>query len=143
MMVRTGSLLVTAALALVGAGCDKPSEDDCKKAVAHIRKLHGTDREDPSVERAAIRSCRGNASKETVKCINNAQDVAALRACEGDLYEKMFGDEPVETDKPAAPAPAPAAPPSPTAPAPPAGTAPAVPPAAPAAPTAPTTPPAQ
>jgi len=143
MMVRSGCLLVAAVMALGGAACNKPSEGDCKKAVARIRKLHGTEREDPSVERAAIRSCRGSGSKEAIKCIGNAEDLEALRACEGDLYEKMYGDEPIET-APAKPAPAPTAPaPAPTAPTPaPAATAPA--PQVPApAPATPTTPPAK
>jgi hypothetical protein len=78
-------------------GCDKPSEDDCKAAVARIQKLHGNERDDPALERAAIRSCRGSASKESVSCIIRAENVEALQACEGGLYEKMYGDEPVKT----------------------------------------------
>ena len=70
-------ILLVAALGLYGAACDKPSEDDCKAAVARIRMLHGNENDDPSIERAAIRSCRGSASKDSVKCIINAKDVEA------------------------------------------------------------------
>jgi len=103
MMIR---VLLVALLALAGAaGCNKPSESDCKKAVEHIRKLHGTEHEDPSIERAAVRSCRGNASKDAVKCILAAQDEAGLQACEGGLYEQMF-PEPVKVpEHPATPTP--------------------------------------
>jgi len=95
--MKAALMLVVAALSLLGAACDKPSEDDCQAAVARIRKLHGNENDDVSIEKAAVRSCQGSASKDSVKCIINAQDIKALQACEGGLYEKMYGDEPIET----------------------------------------------
>jgi hypothetical protein len=93
-------MLLVAALGLFGAACDKPSEDDCKAAVSRIRKLHGNENDDPGIERAAIRSCRGSASKDSVKCIINAKDIEGLKSCEGGLYEKMYGAEPVKPAEP-------------------------------------------
>jgi hypothetical protein len=94
--MKVASWLVGSLLLLGGAACDKPSEDDCKEAVGRIRKLHGNERDDPAVERAAIRSCRGSASKESVNCIKKAETVDQLKECEGGLYEKLF-PEPVKT----------------------------------------------
>ncbi|HTM21797.1 MAG TPA: hypothetical protein VL172_14855 [Kofleriaceae bacterium] len=117
------ALYLAAALALLGAACNKPSEDDCKAAVARIRKLQGNERDDPAIERAAIRSCRGSASKKSVRCILEANTMEDLKKCEGGLYEKMYGDEPVKTDNPAKTEP-PKTPPAGTPPPPPAGTPP-------------------
>jgi hypothetical protein len=83
--------LVAVPLAL-GTGCNRPSEADCKKAVTNIRKLTKTDRDDFGVKpEAAIRSCRGNADKASVKCIGKAETLADLEKCEGDFAQSMLG----------------------------------------------------
>ncbi len=152
-----GALLCLVSL----AGCDKPSEGDCKKAIANIRRLLGTDNltEDAGQSAAWIRSCRGNAKRSSVKCAMEASTVDQLRRC-GLLADADFADleepaRPAPVDAAAAPPPSPdAGPAAPTdgdagppprrpvaAPRPsPAAGAPAAP-ATPAAPVAPTAPP--
>ncbi|MCL4224674.1 MAG: hypothetical protein KJZ91_09460 [Myxococcales bacterium] len=106
-----GALLCLVSL----AGCDKPSEGDCKKAIANIRRLLGTDNltEDAGQSAAWIRSCRGNAKRSSVKCAMEASTVDQLRRC-GLLADADFAD----LEEPARPAPVDAAaapPPSPDA----------------------------
>ncbi|MBE7448761.1 MAG: hypothetical protein HS111_07695 [Kofleriaceae bacterium] len=105
-----GALLCLVSL----AGCDKPSEGDCKKAIANIRRLLGTDNltEDAGQSAAWIRSCRGNAKRSSVKCAMEASTVDQLRRC-GLLADADFAD----LEEPARPAPvdAAAAPPPPDA----------------------------
>ncbi len=144
-----GALLCLVSL----AGCDKPSEGDCKKAIANIRRLLGTDNltEDAGQSAAWIRSCRGNAKKSSVKCAMEASTVDQLRRC-GLLADEDFAElaepaRPAPVDAAAAPSPSPdAGPAAPTdgdagatggsaAPSPAAGE-----PATPAAPVAPTAP---
>lgn len=75
-----------------GTGCNRPSEEDCKKAVTNIRKLTNTERDDFGVKpEAAIRSCRGNADKKSVKCAMNAKTLEDLEKCEGGIAESMMG----------------------------------------------------
>lgn len=80
--------MVIAALGLVGAsalgaGCNKPSEESCRKALGNLRQLLGTDKltlEQGSLE-GEIRRCRGGSSKKSVECAINAKTVEELRAC--------------------------------------------------------------
>lgn len=74
-------LLALAMFALVG--CSKPSEGDCKRAIANIRALLGTDKltEDSGQNSAWVRSCRGSAKKESVKCAMEASTVEQLKRC--------------------------------------------------------------
>jgi hypothetical protein len=95
-------LIVAIGLGLfVAAGaCNKPSEADCKKAINNIRKIKNFDPPSDAEMAAAVRTCRGNATKESVSCFMNAANAAELRECEGDIYEKMGGDETPEAAKP-------------------------------------------
>jgi hypothetical protein len=70
------------ALIVFLVACNKPSEGDCRKAVQRIRELQGTANiEGASDIEAAVRSCRGNASKESVKCAMEASSLEALERC--------------------------------------------------------------
>jgi hypothetical protein len=77
-------IAMVAALGLVAglSGCEKPSDADCRKALANIRHLTGTDQTSTGGElEAAVRSCRGNGKKKTVKCAIEATTLDELRAC--------------------------------------------------------------
>ena len=65
------------------AACDKPSEADCKKAIANIRVLVGTDKmtEDTGQSAAWVRSCQGSAKKSSVKCAMEASTLDQLKRC--------------------------------------------------------------
>ncbi len=65
------------------AACDKPSEGDCKKAIANIRALLGTDKmtDDAGETAAWVRSCRGSAKKSTVHCAMEASTIDQLKRC--------------------------------------------------------------
>jgi len=74
-------LLALTMVALVG--CKKPSEGDCKRAIANIRALLGTDKltEDSGQNSAWVRSCRGSAKKESVQCAMEASTLDQLKRC--------------------------------------------------------------
>jgi hypothetical protein len=71
--------------AVLAAACEKPKEEDCQRAVDNIRKLYGTDNSTQGVQpRAAVRACRGSATRESVRCVAAAQSLEQLAACTGD-----------------------------------------------------------
>jgi hypothetical protein len=70
------------AFLLLLVGCNKPSESDCRKAIENIRRLTETDKIQGTDDiEAAVRSCRGNASKESVKCAIEASSREQLVRC--------------------------------------------------------------
>ena len=76
---------VVVAVAL-GAGCNKPAESDCRRAVQRIRELTGTAHEEAKNEvEAAVRSCRGNGTKESVKCAIEASSLGLPRQISMDV----------------------------------------------------------
>jgi hypothetical protein len=82
--VMIHSLLLALLLAPALGGCSKAKEEDCKQAVANIRRLYGTHAFSQEVTpQAMIRSCRGSASPEAVKCFIAAQSKEDLSKCEG------------------------------------------------------------
>jgi hypothetical protein len=99
----------------LGAGCNKPSEENCRKALSNIRHLLGTEhlsQADQTVE-GEVRRCRGGSKRVSVDCAIKATTLDELRAC------KLI-DIPATVTPAAAPAAPtdPAAAPAPTAPAP-------------------------
>ena len=129
---------VVLGLLMLAGACDKPSEENCRKALSNVRALLGTGSPEADVQ-GDVRRCRGGSNKKTVDCAMHATSIDQLKACgffkvppkkEGDAGS---GSAPSAPAAPAGTAPAPAAPapaePAPTAPA---GTAPAPAPAAPA-----------
>ncbi len=86
------TLLIAAAASAMG--CNKPTDDECRKAVSNIRRLTGTANSSFGADpQAAIRSCKGNASKESVHCMMNAKTVEDLQKCEGEASEKFIKAE--------------------------------------------------
>jgi hypothetical protein len=70
------------AIALL-AGCNKPSNEACKKAILNIKHLHGTDTlSDQSDVDGEVRRCRGGSTQEAVACATAAQTIEELDKCE-------------------------------------------------------------
>jgi len=67
-----------------GFGCKaKPSEKACREAIENIRRISGQDANDVGADPvAAVRSCRGNSSKEAVECMRVAKTITDLEKCE-------------------------------------------------------------
>jgi len=95
--------------ALMVACTARPSQEACEKAVLNIRKITGQTRSEPdAVERAAVRSCRAQSSRDTVDCYVHAQTVDALYACGGEMAEelrKARAKQSQESGQPPAPSP--------------------------------------
>jgi hypothetical protein len=74
--------LVFAVVLVIGCST-KPSADDCRKAIANMQRLMGTDnmRDDGRIE-GEVRRCRGGSSKKAVACALKAQTLDDLRHCE-------------------------------------------------------------
>ena len=72
-------LVATAALALA-AGCNKPSKDECRKAIENMRVLMGTEMLNTDVE-GEVRRCNGGSSKAAVDCATKATSLDQLRDC--------------------------------------------------------------
>ena len=120
-------LLVLAALAPLGAGaCNKPTPEDCRKAITNVERLLGTEAAARSADNdGEVRRCRGGSTQENVACAIKATTVEELKAC------KLWGSKARSITEPSAPtpsAPTPSAPtpsaPTPSAPTPAPGTPP-------------------
>jgi hypothetical protein len=112
MMHRSIFAILFACAAVFSTACQKPQEEDCKRAVANIRNVYGTAQFSHGVPpQAAVRSCRGSATKESVRCIIAAKTVEDLGACTGggEFLDAMKGQAP-QAPAPAQPQQAPAAP---------------------------------
>lgn len=71
---------VVLGLLMLAGACDKPTEENCRKALANVRSLLGT--ESPESDLAGdIRRCKGGSSKKTVECAMNATSLDQLKAC--------------------------------------------------------------
>lgn len=74
---------VAALTAWILVGCNKPSSEDCEKALQNIQRILHTDNLGTTASlQAEIRSCRGSSSKKAVACTIEAKTVADLNACD-------------------------------------------------------------
>lgn len=74
--------LAAPVLAASGAGCNKPTPDDCRKAIDNMEKLLGTDAAARNIDNEGeVRRCRGGSSKEAVTCAIKASSIEELKAC--------------------------------------------------------------
>lgn len=89
--MKSTGVLIGAALLAALVGCTaKPSQDACDKAVQNIRRLTGdTHTEAGSEQRAAIRSCQAQSSRETAECYMRAQTKEELYTCGGELADSL------------------------------------------------------
>lgn len=74
--------VVVLLFALGAGGCEKPSEENCRKALANVRTLYKTDNADQHNDVAGdVRRCVGGSSKKAVECAMNAKTLAELESC--------------------------------------------------------------
>ncbi|HWN67534.1 MAG TPA: hypothetical protein VNM90_07830 [Haliangium sp.] len=109
MMHRSIFAILFACAAVLATACEKPKEEDCKRAVANIRNLFGTANFAQGMPpQAAVRSCRGSASTESVRCIIAATTLQELSTCTGggEFLEVMKGAAQPAPAAPAQPQPA-------------------------------------
>jgi len=92
-MTRLATILTAVLLALGTGACDKPSSDDCEKALRNMQQILGTDtfNKDPASLQSEVRRCRGASSKEAVACAIKAQTLADLNNCEFEKTGKHGG----------------------------------------------------
>src|SRR5262245_5430473 len=83
MSIRTAVVYLSLGLSLaLASACNKPSDADCRKAIANMRHLLETDKIVSTADtEAAVRRCRGNSKKKTVQCAIDAKTVDELKAC--------------------------------------------------------------
>ena len=82
-MTRTKLILGLVVAAGVLAACEKPAEEDCRKALSNVRALYKTDTVEAQSDTFAgdVRRCVGGSSKKAVECAMNAKTVPELEAC--------------------------------------------------------------
>jgi hypothetical protein len=114
-MVMKRFLLVLAVLAPLGAGaCNKPTPEDCRKAITNMERLLGTEAAARNADNdGEIRRCRGGSTKENVACAIKATTVEELHACGfmGAKGKSTTGDSAPGPSAPTPSAPSPGAPP--------------------------------
>jgi hypothetical protein len=76
--------MLAAAIA-IGAGCNRPSDEECRTAYRNMRAVIEAPAS-PTEERdtqSFVRQCRSQYSREAVKCVAAAADKPALYRCPG------------------------------------------------------------
>ncbi len=78
------TLFVVALSLFVCWGCNRPTEEDCVKAVQNINRIWETSAEaSPKNRASALRSCLGSADKASVACLLQAKTREDLKTCQG------------------------------------------------------------
>jgi hypothetical protein len=73
-------LLAATLLCLIG--CDRPTEDECRKAVYNLQKLRGLEADPGAPDpEAAIRRCRASGKRESAQCLGDAKTLEEANAC--------------------------------------------------------------
>jgi hypothetical protein len=80
-MMRAMRLLLSVALGLALAGCSRPTEEDCRKAVLNLQKLRGMDPKQGPDPEVAVRRCRASGDSKSVKCLMAARTAAEADQC--------------------------------------------------------------
>ena len=84
-------VLMLVVVAIVAIGCDKPTEDNCRKAISNMRSLLGTEALPSHTDiTGEIRRCKGGSSRKSVECAMNATSIEQLEACD---FMKVPGKE--------------------------------------------------
>lgn len=80
-IARQAALAALTGWALLG--CNKPSSDDCEKALHNIQHILQTDNLGTTESlQGEIRRCRGSSSKKAVACTIQATNAEELNACD-------------------------------------------------------------
>lgn len=79
--------LVMLMVAVIAFGCTpKPSEEDCRKAIANMQMLMDTETlSTHEMVESQVRRCKGGSSRTSVQCAINAKTLDDLRKC--DFYK--------------------------------------------------------
>jgi len=79
-MMRT---LLAVAVIIGLSACDKPTKDDCRKALLNMQHLMGTENLDTSGGglEGEVRRCQGGSTKAAVECATKAATMDDLRKC--------------------------------------------------------------
>lgn len=81
-MTRLASLVVALVTCTGLAACEKPTEDNCRKAIANMRRLMGTDNlRDTEGNEGEVRRCKGGSKRKAVECAIKATSLDELRGC--------------------------------------------------------------
>ena len=86
-------IVLAVALVCGLAACDKPSKDDCRKALGNMQHLMGTENLDNTgggIE-TEVRRCQGGSSKKAVACAIAATTMDELRRCEFYKVDEKMG----------------------------------------------------
>ncbi len=79
----TRSWLFALATVTALAACNKPSTEECRKALINIRTLMGTEDQLRTTDlNGDIRRCKGGSTKKAVACAAAAKSLDELRACD-------------------------------------------------------------
>jgi hypothetical protein len=65
----------------VFGGCNKPTDEDCRKAIVNMQTLIGTANEKGNDLEGEVRRCRGGSKKEAVACAEKAATREQLDGC--------------------------------------------------------------
>jgi hypothetical protein len=64
------------------AACNKPTEENCRKALSNMQRLMGTENvRDPELIEGEVRRCKGGSKKGAVDCAIKAQTFDELKHC--------------------------------------------------------------
>ena len=116
--VRLFAAAALAVTAMSQGACNKPTPDECKKALTNMQQLMGTEAVNtPSTVAAATRRCRGASKKESVNCAAKATTLDELKQCA--FYKELMSSSmfpevtpPPKAPMPATPLPTPVTPPA-------------------------------
>jgi len=82
------------------AACNKPSDDDCRKALSNMQHLQGTENLVKAGEfEVEVRACKAGSSKDAVQCAMKAQSLDDLKHCEFQKTGNHDNDDKKPDDK--------------------------------------------
>ncbi|MBV8761007.1 MAG: hypothetical protein JO257_27175 [Deltaproteobacteria bacterium] len=92
-MTRLASIVLALLTLATLSACDKPTPEDCRKALLNMQHLLGTENlnTNASIE-GEVRRCRGGSKRKAVACAIKATTLDELRACD---FEKVPGKAPL------------------------------------------------
>jgi hypothetical protein len=68
---------------VLAVACDKPTPDDCEKALRNMQALLGTENLNTTAGlQGEVRRCRGGSTKEAVACAIKATSLDELEKCD-------------------------------------------------------------
>ncbi|MGE0871823.1 MAG: hypothetical protein AB7P03_24920 [Kofleriaceae bacterium] len=80
-MMRRLAQLILCGGAITAAACNRPSEENCRKAILNVQSLYGTSANNPADFESQVRMCKGGATQKSVQCAIEAKTIAQLDQC--------------------------------------------------------------